>query len=257
MKGSYLGGIDVGSCTTKAVILSEDGVVVARQVRFSGTNFLVAARAAWEDCLREAGLTMEDVSAVCSTGYGRKNVPFAKASMTEISCHGRGCLHYIAGPITVVDIGGQDNKVIKLDANGQRISFRMNRKCAAGTGAFLEEMALRLRIPLEELNALAASADREAPLGSYCTVFSATEVLEKIKAGERIERIVRGIFHSVVKRIVEMDTFAGTVVLTGGVIEHNPFLLELLKQYTDNALYVPPHPQVIGAVGAALYCRET
>jgi (R)-2-hydroxyacyl-CoA dehydratese activating ATPase len=256
MNGRFVGGIDVGSCTTKAVILDEGGVVVANHVRFSGTDFLTASRTAWEECLREAGLRMESVAAVCSTGYGRRSVPFAQETMTEISCHGRGSLHYFPGPITVVDIGGQDNKVIKLDANGQRVSFRMNRKCAAGTGAFLEEMALRLRIPLEELNGLAASADGEVPLGSYCTVFSATEVLEKIKGGEAVTRIVRGIFHSVVKRILEMDTLTGTVVLTGGVIEHNPFLADLLQRYTTSPILIPPHPQVIGAIGAALYCKR-
>jgi (R)-2-hydroxyacyl-CoA dehydratese activating ATPase len=256
MNGRYVGGVDVGSCTTKAVILNEGGVVMARHVRFSGTDFSLASREAWDDCLRQAGIRAEDVSAVCSTGYGRKSVPFANESMTEISCHGRGCLHYFSGPITVVDIGGQDNKVIKLDANGRRVSFKMNRKCAAGTGAFLEEMALRLRIPQEELNGLAASADGEVALGSYCTVFSATEVLEKIKAGEAVTRIVRGIFHSVVKRILEMETLTGTVVLTGGVIEHNPFLAELLQRYTDSPIHIPPNPQIIGAIGAALYCWE-
>jgi predicted CoA-substrate-specific enzyme activase len=156
----------------------------------------------------------------------------------------------------VVDIGGQDNKIIKMNRLGQRVSFKMNRKCAAGTGAFLEEMALRLRLPLSDLDRLARSADGEVPLGSYCTVFSATEVLEKIKAGHPVDRIVRGVFHSVVKRVLEMDTLSDTVVLTGGVIEHNPFLAELIREHTDSPIRIPPHPQITGALGAALYALD-
>ena len=253
MSKQYAGGVDVGSCTTKAVIVSPGGQVKCRHVIYSGTDFEAASRTVWEQCLADGGLQASDVGPVISTGYGRKSVPFATSSLTEISCHARGCVHWFPGPITVVDIGGQDNKVIKLDAHGQRVSFKMNRKCAAGTGAFLEEMALRLRLPLEDLDNLARTADGEVVLGSYCTVFSATEVLEKIKAGNPVDRIVRGLFHSVVKRILEMDTLTDTVVLTGGVIEHNPYLAELIAQHTAGPVEIPPHPQTTGALGAALY----
>ena len=188
------GGIDVGSCTTKAVLINRERDILASRVIYSGTDFQDASAKAWDECLRKAGLGREAVAAVVSTGYGRKSVPFATRTVTEISCHGRGCLHFFPGPITVVDIGGQDNKIIKLDAAGRRVSFKMNRKCAAGTGAFLEEMALRLRLPIEELDRLARSADGEVVLGSYCTVFTATEVLEKIKSGHPVDRIVRGLF---------------------------------------------------------------
>lgn len=256
MNHRIAGGIDVGSCTTKAVIVDREGRILADHVLYSGTDFPVAAESAWHECLRLAGLGSEQVENVISTGYGRKSVPFARSSLTEISCHGRGCLHFFQGPITIVDIGGQDNKIIKIDARGRRISFKMNRKCAAGTGAFLEEMALRLRLPLDELDGLARTADGEVALGSYCTVFSATEVLEKIKAGHPVDRIVRGLFHSVVKRILEMDTLTDKVVLTGGVIEHNPFLADIIKEHTSVPVLIPPHPQITGALGAALYARE-
>jgi (R)-2-hydroxyacyl-CoA dehydratese activating ATPase len=247
------GGIDVGSCTTKAVLVNQARSILASHVVYSGTDFQEAADKAWDECLQQTGLSREAVTSVVSTGYGRKSVSFATRTVTEISCHGRGCLHFFPGPITVVDIGGQDNKVIKLDAAGRRVSFKMNRKCAAGTGAFLEEMALRLRLPIGELDHLARTADGEVALGSYCTVFTATEVLEKIKTGHRVDRIVRGLFQSVVKRIVEMDTLNDTVVVTGGVIEHNPFLAELLKPHVSGPVVVPPHPQITGALGAALY----
>lgn len=250
------GGVDVGSCTTKAVLINRDQGIVASHVVYSGTDFESASRESWEACLRAAGIASSDVVQVVSTGYGRNSVPFAAIHLTEISCHGRGCLYYFPGPITVVDIGGQDNKIIKLDEHGQRVSFKMNRKCAAGTGAFLEEMALRLRLPIEKLNELAGTADGEVSLGSYCTVFSATEILEKIKAGHPVNRIVRGLFRSVVKRVLEMDTLTDTVVISGGVIQYNQFLAELIQEHTSGPVRIPPNPQIVGALGAALYSLE-
>jgi (R)-2-hydroxyacyl-CoA dehydratese activating ATPase len=255
MTAKYFAGIDVGSSTTKCVLLGEKGMP-AHQVIYSGTDFVSAAESVWQSCLIQSGLNVGDIAGITATGYGRKSVPFATAELTEISCHAKGCLYYFDGPMTIIDIGGQDNKVIKIDPHGRRTGFKMNRKCAAGTGAFLEEMALRLRIPIESLNELAEKADGEITLGSYCTVFSATEVLEKIKSGNPVDRIVRGLFHSVVKRILEMDTLTGSVVLTGGVIEHNPFIAELLKQHTSSPVKVPPHPQLMGALGAAIHAHE-
>ena len=256
MNQIYGGGVDVGSCSTKAVIVSGEPKILGSHVLYSGTDFEEAAQAAWSEALKQSGLKPEEVKSVVSTGYGRKSVSFATRNVTEISCHGRGTLFHFPGPLTVIDIGGQDNKVIKLDAAGNRVSFKMNRKCAAGTGAFLEEMALRLRLPIEELNGLAESADGEVTLGSYCTVFSATEVLEKIKAGHPVNRIVRGLFHSVIKRVLEMDTLTDTVVLTGGVIQHNPFLVEILKEHSSVEIKIAPSAQITGALGAALYALD-
>ncbi|MGC8603476.1 MAG: acyl-CoA dehydratase activase, partial [Desulfomonilaceae bacterium] len=215
MTRHFAGGIDVGSCTTKSVIVDKNGNILSSHVLYSGTDFEGASAMAWKETLALADIQPTQRISVFSTGYGRNSVDFASKSLTEISCHARGCLYYFKGPMTIVDIGGQDNKIIKLDKNGIRISFKMNRKCAAGTGAFLEEMALRLRLPLEKLNDLAKKADGEVTLGSYCTVFSGTEVLEKIKSGAKVDHIVRGLFHSVVKRILEMDTLTDTVVMTG------------------------------------------
>ncbi len=256
MSSTFGGGIDVGSTTTKAVIVDDWPAIIGTCVVYSGTDFESAARQAWEEALNHAGLRGEDVPCVVSTGYGRKSVPFARRTMTEISCHGRGSLHFFPGPITVVDIGGQDNKIVKLDSGGRRVSFKMNRKCAAGTGAFLEEMALRLRVPAEDLDGLARNADGEVTLGSYCTVFSATEVLEHIKAGRPVGHIVRGIYRSVVKRVMEMDTLTDMVILTGGVVEHHPFLGDLIREHTDCPVRIPPHPQIAGALGAALYALD-
>jgi predicted CoA-substrate-specific enzyme activase len=248
----FAGGVDVGSCTTKAVVVNAEPTIVGSSVCYSGTDFAAASNAAWGEALQAAGIEPGQVSTVVSTGYGRKSVPIAARSITEISCHARGVLHFFSGPLTVVDIGGQDNKVIKLNEQGHRVSFKMNRKCAAGTGAFLEEMALRLRLPIEELDGLARQASGEVTLGSYCTVFSGTEVLEKIKAGHQVGDIVKGMFRSIIKRVLEMDTLTNRVVLTGGVIEHNPYLAELLGEHISVPISLPPHPQIMGAVGAAL-----
>jgi predicted CoA-substrate-specific enzyme activase len=250
------GGVDIGSSAAKAVIVDQEHRILGSAVSYSGTDFEAAANSTWNEALQRAGLAPEAVTSVVSTGYGRKSVHFATGSLTEISCHGRGCLHFFPGPVTVVDIGGQDSKIIKLNAKGERVSFKMNRKCAAGTGAFLEEMALRLRLPLEDLDRLARAAEAEVTLGSFCTVFSATEVLEKIKAGNPVASIVRGIFRSVVKRVLEMDTLDDTVVLTGGVIEYNPFLADLLREHTSNPVVIPPDAQTTGALGAAIYALE-
>jgi predicted CoA-substrate-specific enzyme activase len=187
-----------------------------------------------------------------ATGYGRESVAHAHDRVTEIHCHGVGAYHLVPRRITIVDIGGQDNKVIKLDAGGKRIEFRMNRKCAAGTGAFLEEIAVRLDIPLGDLDRLARSTTEAVQLSSFCTVFAKTEILAHLRRGVPIEHIVRGAYLSVVGRVVEMDRLAGEIVLTGGVAAHHQVVRELVAERTGAEVTVPPFPQFAGALGAAL-----
>jgi activator of 2-hydroxyglutaryl-CoA dehydratase len=133
----------------------------------------------------------------------------------------------------------------------------MNRKCAAGTGAFLEEMARRLDIPIEELNSLAQKANETTRIGSYCTVFTATEVLDRIRAGEKPENIIRGLYDSVVKRILEMDTLSGRLIVTGGVVAFHPMVAELLGARVGVAAEIAPHAQEMGALGAALAGQQS
>ncbi len=256
MSAGLYGGIDIGAANAKTVLLDDEKNVAALDVRRSGHDFPATAEAAWREVLAAAGARGTDVKYVVSTGYGRRNVPFANDNRTEISCHGRGCYHFFPRPITIIDIGGQDNKVVKLDGNGARVSFKMNRKCAAGTGAFLEEMAYRLNLPLDELNDYACKAGGEVALGSFCTVFTATEVLEKIRAGTPVADIVKGLFRSVAKRVLEMDTLTENVVLTGGVAAHNPILQKILAEEIGREVLVPPHPQFTGAIGAALFALQ-
>jgi predicted CoA-substrate-specific enzyme activase len=205
-----------------------------------------------------AGIAPGEVAGAVSTGYGRANVPFITSdSKSEIGCLARGCHHYFSDAITIIDIGGQDNKIIKLDTRGRRSSFKMNRKCAAGTGAFLEEMSLRLDIPLEEMNDLARQSRDMIKLGSYCTVFSATEVLEHIRHGKKVADIAKGIFYSVIKRVLEMDSLTENVVMTGGVAAHNPYIVEMAAEMIGRPVRLPDFPQLAGAVGAALYARDS
>jgi predicted CoA-substrate-specific enzyme activase len=158
--------------------------------------------------------------------------------------------------MTIIDIGGQDNKVIKLDNEGRRINFKMNRKCAAGTGAFLEEMSSRLEIPLEDMDSLARESTEMVELGSFCTVFSGTEVLEKIRQGKKVPDIVKGLFFSVIKRVLEMEALSNNVVMTGGVVAHNPYLVQMVSDITGLKILTPEYPQLTGAVGAALFAMD-
>jgi predicted CoA-substrate-specific enzyme activase len=226
-------------------------------VKKSGIDFAATAAACLDAALEMAGATRSDIANAVSTGYGRANVAFVtEESRTEIGCLARGCHHLFPEALTIIDIGGQDNKIIKLDAHGRRSSFKMNRKCAAGTGAFLEEMALRLDISLEEMDALARHSTEMVKLGSYCTVFSATEVLESIRHGRKVSDIVKGLFHSVIKRVLEMDALTERVVMTGGVVAHNPYLVAMTEEMLGRPVLTPEQPQLAGAMGAALYARE-
>jgi predicted CoA-substrate-specific enzyme activase len=216
-----------------------------------------SAVVSFEEAMEQAGISRDEVAFITATGYGRSNVSFADDTKTEIACHSRGCYHYFPEAITVVDIGGQDSKIIKLDVQGHRISFKMNRKCAAGTGSFLEEITYKLDIPLSDLDGLARDSQKEITLGSYCTVFTATEVLDRIRAGEKVEDIAKGLFESVVKRITEMDVLTARVVMSGGVVAFNPIVAELLSAQLQREVTIAPHPQEMGAFGAALYAMKS
>jgi len=249
-------GADVGASRTKVAVLDGEKNLLGFCVRKSGTDFQKTAADCLNESLNVAGISQKTVRRCISTGYGRENVSFRDDTKTEIGCHARGAYHYFPMAITVIDIGGQDNKVIKLDAGGRRLNFKMNRKCAAGTGAFLEEMSFRLDIPLDKMDGLARESTDMVALGSYCTVFSGTEVLEKIRQGKKVSDIVKGLFYSVIKRVMEMDALTEKVVMTGGVVEHNPYLVDMVHEITGRDILVPEHPQLTGAVGAALFAME-
>ena len=250
-------GVDVGASATKLVLLDVAGGARGRAVLSSGIDYDATARSALERALEEAQLPAgTQPTRTVATGYGRHNVSFADQSLTEIHCHATGCYHHYRRAIVIVDIGGQDNKVIHLDADGRRSDFRMNRKCAAGTGAFVEEIALRLALPVGEIERLAASTDQAVRLSSFCTVFAKTEILSHLRAGVPAAQLARGTLLAVVQRVLEMDPLAGEVVLTGGVVAHNPTIAQLVKEKLGREVLVAPHPQFTGALGAALLAAE-
>jgi predicted CoA-substrate-specific enzyme activase len=252
----YFAGIDVGSTTTKAVIVDAGGELRAAAVARSGADFEGAAWRTLEEALGIAGILRSRIGRIVSTGYGRRNVAFADDRRTEIACHARGAFEQARRAVTVVDVGGQDSKLIVLDDAGARLRFRMNRKCAAGTGAFLEEMARRLDVPVGELDLLARHSTKKVSLGSFCTVFAATEVLAKIRAGEKREDLAHAALRSVARQATEGESVTGPVIATGGVAEHLPLFASILADLLQTTVEVPAHAQACGAFGAALVARD-
>jgi len=256
---NYFAGVDVGASATKAVVMDSECNLLGHCIKRTTTNLGKLAENALNEALEMAGISRDSIKYIIATGYGRENVEFANEMKTEISCHSKGGRYAFKDKneqLAIIDIGGQDNKVIKLDKDGKIINFKMNRKCAAGTGAFLEEIALKLDTSPNVLDELARGATKDIVLGSFCTVFTSTEILEKIKDGESKENMVKGAFISVVKRIVEMEILEGSVILTGGVIAHNPLIGEILEKQLNVNVHIPENAQLAGAFGAALYAKE-
>jgi len=249
-------GLDLGSSWSKAVLLDGEGEIAARALHRTGISFEDVAADLRRAALETAGADESRVACTVTTGYGRRNVAFADARRTEISCHAAGAFHHFPREMDVVDIGGQDNKIIHVRRDGAVANFLMNRKCAAGTGAFVEEIAHRLDLPLEKIEAYAEAATKEITLSSFCTVFSATEVIKLIREGEGPENLCRGIFNSVVARVAEMGPLGPFIVLSGGVVGAFPVVAQLLATRTGSQVEIPPHPQFLGAFGAALVARQ-
>ncbi len=229
---------------------------MARACARSGLSFEDVSDYVFERIRLEAGVAADRVVGIVSTGVGRHNCPSADRARSEITCIGRAGSHLLGGSLTVVDIGGQDNKIVHLDADGRVASFKMNRKCAAGTGAFIEEIAHRLDLEADEMNALASSTGESVEIGSYCTVFTGTEIIHHIRTGQRREAIIRGVYESVVKRIFEMDGLGERVFFSGGVVTTHPVLRDIFEDMLGVPVHVPEHPQFTGAIGAALYAAE-
>jgi len=252
----FFGGLDVGASATKAVIVDKGGRILAEAVRRTGVDIPACAAGCLEDALAAAGRVRGDLAGLFSTGFGRHEVPFATGAKTEISCHARGCFHHFPRAITIIDIGGQDAKVIRLDAGGATRDFKMNRKCAAGTGAFLEEIAERLDVPVDELSRRAAAASETVSMVSFCTVFTKTEILARLREGKPLDALLRGVLESVVKRVLEMSMPEGEVVMSGGVVAHHPLVITLMEERLGRPVLLPPSPQTSGALGAALLAKE-
>ncbi|MBU0497568.1 MAG: ATPase [Candidatus Thermoplasmatota archaeon] len=252
MTKRYYAGIDVGTSYIKTVILDETKGIAGSFIKKTGADLQKSISTTFQDSMQTAGISLDAIEQITATGFGRNKAYLADHSITEISAHARGAYHFFPYKSTIIDIGGQDTKIIKINQNGTLVRFRMNRKCAAGTGSFLEEIAYKLDIPLNELNTLAHKSTKEMALSSYCTVFAATEILSRIKEGEHIEDLVKCAFESIARRVIELDTVQGTVVITGGVVTYNDIIIKILERYIGKDILVPQNPQICGAIGAAL-----
>lgn len=246
-------GIDAGSSATKCVVLDADGELLGAHVTPSRFDFAESAETALGRALFEAEGERSDIAMCVATGYGRDSVARADRRVTEITCHARGARQWYPQVRSIIDIGGQDTKVIHVSADGRLADYRMNAKCAAGTGAFLESMAFKLGMPLSEMDDLALHCTSDAMINSYCTVFAGTEVIERIKAGQRREDICMGLFRSIASRVVEMLSYRdGQIAVTGGVVAHCRAMLRALEETLETEVLLPPLPQHAGAYGAAM-----
>jgi predicted CoA-substrate-specific enzyme activase len=255
-KESYFAGIDVGTSYIKIVIIDEKNKIIGSFAKRSTADLQKSIKSAFGGAVANADISKSSIKHITSTGFGRTNVSFADSVKTEISAHAKGSYHYFPKKSTIIDIGGQDTKIIKLDSKGKTLGFKMNRKCAAGTGSFLEEIAYKLDIPMDEMNNRASKSKKDAALSSFCTVFASTEILTRIKEGENSEDMVKSAFESVARRVIEMDTLDGTVVMTGGVVAFNDIILKILSKHVGKKIETPPYPQLTGAMGAALFAKE-
>jgi predicted CoA-substrate-specific enzyme activase len=254
-KNRYYGGIDVGTSYIKVVIIDEKGELAGSFIERTSADLQRSINNAFQGVIISADISRDLIKSIAATGFGRQNVSFANREITEISSHAKGVYYYFPKKITLIDIGGQDTKIIKIDKLGKIISFKMNRKCAAGTGSFLEEIAYKLNISISEMNKLAYKSSKESALSSYCTVFASTEILTRIKEGEKIEDMIKSVFESIVKRVIEMDILTDVVIITGGVIAYNDIILKILEKYIGRKIFTPPNPQFSGAFGASLFAK--
>jgi len=250
-------GIDIGSASSKAVILKDGIEISGWAVVPVGTGTTGPARAL-EQALANADITMADIKRTVATGYGRITFSAADQQISEITCHGKGVFFLIPTTRTIIDIGGQDAKVIKVDGKGVVTNFVMNEKCAAGTGRFLEVMARVLEVPISQMGEISDAAQQVVPISSTCTVFAESEVISQLSAGKVREDVVAGIHLSVAKRVAGLAARVGLqpdVVMTGGVAQNHGVVKALEKELGIN-IKVAPMSQITGALGAALLAYE-
>jgi (R)-2-hydroxyacyl-CoA dehydratese activating ATPase len=251
----YFAGVDIGSTMTKVAIMGES--LVASVIGPTGPEHRRLAHKVMEEALFRGRLQFTDLSYIVATGYGRINVPFADKQVTEITCHAKGLHSLLPTAKTMVDIGGQDSKGIKLK-NGKVAGFVMNDKCAAGTGRFLEVIAEALGVPLERLGELSLSARKAATVSNTCTVFAEQEVVSQLANGEPVENLIAGIHEAIATRIYAMVSklkIEPDVAITGGGAK-NIGLIKALEARFGCRVLVPPEPLLTGAIGAALVGKE-
>jgi predicted CoA-substrate-specific enzyme activase len=255
---SYAAGVDVGSTQTKAIVVDEDLKIVGRAIIDTGANVVTAAEKAFQAALKNGGIPDEEVEYIVGTGYGRYKVTFGNTQVTEISCHARGAVRMFPGTRTVLDMGGQDTKAIRVRPNGEVVDFCMNDKCAAGTGRFLQAAAVALEIPLPELGPTALRAEKAVTISTTCTVFAESEVLSWLGKGKKIEDILLGVHKSIGTRSMALLRRVGIeseVTFTGGVTR-NQGMVQVMNDLLGFPVNVSEESHYMGALGAALFAMD-
>ena len=253
----YYLGIDIGSTASKCVVVDDSGEIVGKGLYSSGAG-TSGPRTAIDAALSDAGVAMDDVARSCATGYGRNLLDWADMTLSELSCHAKGAGRLFPTAKTVIDIGGQDAKVLRIGEGGRLENFAMNDKCAAGTGRFLDVMAGVFQCKVSDLQDYDAKSTKVASISSTCTVFAESEVISKLASGEQIADIVAGIHESVAERtagLAKRVDVAGDVAMTGGVAL-NAGLRDRLSRKIGHPILVSRLAQLNGALGAALAARD-
>ncbi len=255
---AYAAGVDVGSTQTKAVIIDERRRIIQRALIDTGANVTMAAENAFKQAVEAAGIGDQEVEFVVGTGYGRYKVTFGNKQITEISCHGRGAVHMFPNTRTVLDMGGQDSKAIRVSENGEIIDFCMNDKCAAGTGRFLGAAAVTLGIPLNDLGPTALKAQRSVRISTTCTVFAESEILSWLGKGKKVEDILWGVHQSIASRSAGLLRRVGIqdeISFTGGVAR-NTGMISAIEESLQHKVNVSEDSHFMGALGAALFAMD-
>ncbi|HMB20846.1 MAG TPA: acyl-CoA dehydratase activase [Spirochaetota bacterium] len=256
-----LAGCDIGSLTAKAVLLDLDtGKIISQGILPVRPTAVESSFAIMNIVLNRVGLSHDDIDYLCSTGYGRLEIPFADMHISEISCHGRGA-HWLDTSIrTVVDIGGQDCKVISIDNAGFINDFIMNDKCAAGTGRSLEMLAATIGVPLDDLGRLSLKSRKPVPISNKCSIFMELEVLDAMYRKKKLKHIAHGLTDAVAKRVASLAKAVPvreSICITGGVAKNMGVVRQLEKYMDIHFKKLPVDSQLIGAIGAALFAGDT
>jgi (R)-2-hydroxyacyl-CoA dehydratese activating ATPase len=248
-------GIDVGSITTEALLLDKDKGIVGYTILQTGADSKKTAEMAFEKVLADAARKESDVSYVVATGCGRKRAAFANSAITEITCIAKGVSRLFPDARTIIDIGGQDTKAIRVDATGRVVEFEMNDKCAAGTGRFIEVMAKALNVELDRIGDISLQHKKQLNISSICTVFAESEVISLVSEGEGLEDILYGIHKAIADRTMGLINRMGGaepgVVMAGGVAK-NIGVVKAVEAALGMPVQIYMEPQIVGALGAAI-----
>jgi predicted CoA-substrate-specific enzyme activase len=253
---AYFAGIDVGSTMTKAVILNQG--IISSIIGPTGPEQRRLANKVMEEALKRADISLQEITYIVSTGYGRINVPFADKQFTEITCHAKGIVSLFPKAKTIIDVGGQDIKAIKVDTTGKTIDFVMNDKCAAGSGRFIEVIADTLGVPLDKVGDLSLGSKNPAKISNICTIWAQQEVAASLAQGIPVSDLLAGVHQSLAERINTMVNrlrVEEAVIVTGGGAKNKGLLKALIEQLGHEIL-VPEEPLITGALGAAMLGKE-